>query len=412
MKYPGFYIHDAAAGTVVPQFQPLYPVLLALVISLAGERAALFLNPALALAGVLLLYRVACLSRGRTHGLVAAALLALNVVQVWNARFSTSEVAAQALLLAGFVFLADFLEDGDPAAGALSGLAFGLATAATVTTVLVVPFALAAAVRPGGGRAARPFVAALALALAQAALWSALIAPEYLASVTGFFPGLRRTLPVAVPALAALAWLGWVARGRLAAACASRAAAAGARRRVPPRAPLVRGGAAASRTRRAGARAREALPLPDAGGAPALRRGGRRDARPGRAARGDRPAARRRGDALLLPARAADVPDVPLHAAPLHAAGDTGHRLRRRARARRPALRAPAGGAGGRRRAAGRWPSPSRCWRTATCCACASTRGSALSSPVSTPTCPRGGSCCAKGGCPRISSSTRRGAAS
>jgi len=221
MKYPGFYIHDAAAGSVVPQFQPLYPVLLALVISLAGERAALFLNPALALAGLLLLYRLASLSRGRTHGLIAAALLALNVVQVWNARFSTSEMVAQALLLTGFVFLADFLEDGDPAAATLSGLAFGLAPAATVTAVLVVPFALAAAIRPGNGRASRPFVVALALTLAQAALWSALIAPEYLASVTAFFPDLWRSLPVAVPALAALAWLAWSERVRIAAACAS-----------------------------------------------------------------------------------------------------------------------------------------------------------------------------------------------
>lgn len=224
MKYPGLYIHDAAAGTVVPQFQPLYPVLVALVITLAGERAALFLNPALALAGVLLLYHLARLLRGRTHGLVAAALLALNVVQVWNARFSTSEMTAQALLLAGFVFLVDFLEDGDPAAGALSGLAIGLAPAATVTTVLVLPFALAAAWRPGGGRALRPFAAALALALAQSACWSAFIAPEYLASVTTFFPGLRRNLPVALTAFAVLAWFVWSARGRLAAMFASRAA--------------------------------------------------------------------------------------------------------------------------------------------------------------------------------------------
>ena len=224
LKYPGFYIHDAAVGTVVPQFQPLYPVLLALVISLAGERAALYLNPALALAGVLLLYRLVCPARGRTHGLVAASLLALNVVQVWNARFPTSEVLAQALLLTGFVFLAEFLEDGDRAAGALSGLAFGLATAATVTTVIVAPFALAAAFRPGDGRSSRPFVAALALTLTLTGFWSALIAPEYLASVSGFFPGLRHNLSIAVPLVAALAWLGWASRGRLAAACAARAA--------------------------------------------------------------------------------------------------------------------------------------------------------------------------------------------
>ena len=224
MKSPGFYIHDTVAGTVVPQFQPLYPVLLALVISLAGEPAALYLNTALALAGMLLLYRVGWRSRGRGHGLLAAALLAFNVVQIWSARFPTSEVLAQALLMAGIVLLGDFLEGGDPAAGALAGLAFGLAPAATVTTVLVAPFALIAAVGPGGARSPRPFVVALSLTLAQVGLWSALVAPAYLASVATFFPGLRRALPVAVASLTVAAWLCWAARVRLAAAWSSRAA--------------------------------------------------------------------------------------------------------------------------------------------------------------------------------------------
>ena len=221
LKYPGFYVRDAAGGTLVPQFQPLYPALLALLVALAGERAALFLNPALGLAAILLLYRIVSVARGRALGLGAAALFAFNVVQVWNARFPTSEMTAQALLLTGFVLLADFLVDGDPALGALAGLAFGLAPAATVTAVLVVPFALAAVLRPGGARAALPFVGALALALAQGALWSAWIAPEYLASVTIFFPGLRRDLLVALPAFAFFAWFVWSERRRFAAIAAT-----------------------------------------------------------------------------------------------------------------------------------------------------------------------------------------------
>lgn len=42
IKYPGFYVHDLEAGTLIPQFQPLYPVLLATAIGLFGDRAALY----------------------------------------------------------------------------------------------------------------------------------------------------------------------------------------------------------------------------------------------------------------------------------------------------------------------------------------------------------------------------------
>jgi 4-amino-4-deoxy-L-arabinose transferase-like glycosyltransferase len=191
IKYPGFYVHDPRAGTLIPQFQPLYPALLAAAIGIFGDRAALYVNPTFAIASLLLLFHLACAWRGRAFALAAAALLAFNVVQVWNSRFSTSEMTAQVILLAGFAFLEDFLTGGDAAAGALSGLAFGMAPMATVTTVLVLPFALAAALWPGGeeARAGRwAFAVALAVALSHLVLWSVFVDPKYIAQVTRFFP--------------------------------------------------------------------------------------------------------------------------------------------------------------------------------------------------------------------------------
>ena len=217
IKYPGFYVHDLAAGTLIPQFQPLYPVLLAVAIDLFGDRAALYLNPALALVALLLLFRLAHALRGRAFALAAAALLAFNVVQVWNSRFSTSEMTAQAILLAGFVFLEEAFDRGDATAGALAGLAFGLAPMATVTTVLVVPFALAAVIWPGGeaSRTVRAaFVAALSVALAHLACWSVLVDPKYLAQVIRFFPGTGPWLAAGFVLTALLALVGWKIRSR------------------------------------------------------------------------------------------------------------------------------------------------------------------------------------------------------
>ncbi|MHB8837261.1 MAG: hypothetical protein ACYC9Y_16350 [Candidatus Methylomirabilia bacterium] len=217
IKYPGFYVHDLAAGTLIPQFQPLYPALLAVAIGLFGNRAALYVNPAFAIASLLLLYHLAWVWRGRAFALAAAALLAFNVVQVWNSRFSTSEVTAQFLLLAGFVFLQDCLAGNDATAGALSGLAFGLAPMATVTTVLVLPFALAGALWPGGennrgGR--RAFAAALAVTLAHLVLWSVFVDPKYIAQVTRFFPDARLWLSAGVALLASVVWCAWSPRRR------------------------------------------------------------------------------------------------------------------------------------------------------------------------------------------------------
>jgi len=212
IKYPGFYVHDLKAGTLIPQFQPLYPALLAVAISLFGDRAALYVNPAFAIASLLLLFHLAWVWRGRAFALAAAALFAFNVVQVWNSRFSTSEMTAQVVLLAGFVFLEDFLARGDTTAGALSGLAFGMAPLATVTTVLVVPFAFAAAVWPGGGtpRAGRwAFTIALAVALSHLALWSVFVDPKYLAQVTHFFPDAPRWLIPGGTLFTTAAWVAW-----------------------------------------------------------------------------------------------------------------------------------------------------------------------------------------------------------
>ena len=103
MRVPGFMFNegDLAAGRITPQFYHLFPVWIALLAALLGNQGGLLATGLLGLFGV---WGVGMLGRrlaGPWVGLLAAALLALNGVQVWFSRYSTSEVAAQAVVFAG-----------------------------------------------------------------------------------------------------------------------------------------------------------------------------------------------------------------------------------------------------------------------------------------------------------------------
>ncbi|MEX2607382.1 MAG: hypothetical protein WD708_08555, partial [Kiritimatiellia bacterium] len=90
-------------GKVTPQFYHLYPSLMALVISLTGSvRAALWVNPLLNGVSILLMYRFAsCWTGHRRWGALAALLMLLLPLQIWQAKFSTAEMLAQVLILSG-----------------------------------------------------------------------------------------------------------------------------------------------------------------------------------------------------------------------------------------------------------------------------------------------------------------------
>jgi hypothetical protein len=103
LRVGGFFIYDGelSRGRVIPQFFHLYPAWIGLLASLLGLHGGLF---ATGLLGVLGVWGVGMLGRrlaGRWVGLLAALFLALNGVQVWFSRYTTSEVTAQYLTFAG-----------------------------------------------------------------------------------------------------------------------------------------------------------------------------------------------------------------------------------------------------------------------------------------------------------------------
>lgn len=97
---PGFYVTDPAQGQVTPQFYPLYPVWQAVALSLGGHnlQAALLTTGLWASLGGLGLYLTARQIGGPWAGSLALTGLALNGLQIWFARYPTTETLAQALL--------------------------------------------------------------------------------------------------------------------------------------------------------------------------------------------------------------------------------------------------------------------------------------------------------------------------
>ena len=118
-----------ADGLVVPQFFHLWPVWLAIGISMLGPVSGLAAAGLAGALGVLFTGLIGRRAGGSATGLLAAAFLALMTPQVWFSRMTTSEALAQALTLGGIWAMMCFADAGSSRErvwwGALAGGAFG-----------------------------------------------------------------------------------------------------------------------------------------------------------------------------------------------------------------------------------------------------------------------------------------------
>ena len=98
-RLPGIFVRDSDSGLIVPQFFHLWPSLLATSYDAGGFGAIGWTTPLVGVAGVLaftgLLRRVG----GVAAALVGGLLLATNMMQVWQAKYPTTETLAQALFV-------------------------------------------------------------------------------------------------------------------------------------------------------------------------------------------------------------------------------------------------------------------------------------------------------------------------
>lgn len=208
VRFPGFWVSDASAAEVVPQFYHLYPATLGFLGRLSGQTAMTYLNALLAVVSVLGVYLLGRRLAGVPAGVVAAAVLGVNMMQVWLAKYPTTEISTQLLLVLALLSLVAAIQTGRPALGALAGVALGVAwldRADGLLPVLLAVGVLAAAAALGRWRRLHTAVAAgLALTVPHA-LYQAFGPARPYTEIAGDLTPARLALAVGALALAALA---------------------------------------------------------------------------------------------------------------------------------------------------------------------------------------------------------------
>ena len=128
-RFMGFFIQDPETGRVVGQFPHLLPSSVAMGYGINGLTGARYVLGVWATLGVLAVYFAGARWLGRPSAAAAAALLSLNVIEVWFGRYPNAEVVMQTLVFAGLLANArahfDALQT-DRFFAALAGTLFGL----------------------------------------------------------------------------------------------------------------------------------------------------------------------------------------------------------------------------------------------------------------------------------------------
>ena len=141
--FPGFYVTEAAEGRLMPQFYPLHPVWQAVAHSFGGVESSLLLTGLWALLGGLAVY----LTIRELGGWEVAALgltgLSITALQLWFARYPTTEALTQFLLWTAIWSTLLWLKGRQPRAlwAMLAGVAFGQVLLVRIDTyfLLVIP---------------------------------------------------------------------------------------------------------------------------------------------------------------------------------------------------------------------------------------------------------------------------------
>ena len=124
---PAFYVPATPAGLIIPQFYPLHPVWQAVAYALGGLRAELLMTPLWGFLGALAVYFTTRRLWGWRAGMLALTALSVTALQVWFARYPTTEMLTQYLLWTGIWALIAWMDKQEPRGlwAALAGAALG-----------------------------------------------------------------------------------------------------------------------------------------------------------------------------------------------------------------------------------------------------------------------------------------------
>jgi hypothetical protein len=241
VRFPGLSASPVADGRSVPAFYHLYPALTAPAAAIAGERGVVNVNPLVAILTSMALLTAAWRAFGPLTGGLVGLLAATNMVDVWHARYPTTEALTQLLVVGAVlgVVLAAHTRWRLPAgaAGAATGLVFLARPDGALIVGMAVVGLAALAVAGRFDRRATWFAVGLVAVLPHALVQAYVIASQY---TEGHIPRAGVLLgALAVPALTAVAVAvvrhrdpdGWAGAARRPLIVVDRAVAAASTRR-------------------------------------------------------------------------------------------------------------------------------------------------------------------------------------
>jgi hypothetical protein len=214
-RFPGIWVKDRDTARSILQFYHLWPALLASAFQAGGYTGMVNLTPLCGLLAVLLVVLAVRRAFGLVAGAVAGLLLATNMLQVWHAKYPSSEVFTQLLISGALLGVVLAIRSGwRPAAGA-AGLLLGLVYLARADALLLLLLACGVgcallATRRFDARAGW-FAAGLAITMPYGLFQAYVLARRY--TLTNHVPDFPVVLTALVGGLALAVLLGRVAPG-------------------------------------------------------------------------------------------------------------------------------------------------------------------------------------------------------
>ena len=141
-RFPAIWIGDRDAQRIVLQFYHLWPALLASAFEAGGYTGLANLTPLCGVLAVLLVTLAARRAFGLLAGALAGLLLATNMLQVWQAKYPSSETFAQLVVSGALLGLIVALQTGWRPAAGLAGLLLGVSYLARPDSLLLILLAL------------------------------------------------------------------------------------------------------------------------------------------------------------------------------------------------------------------------------------------------------------------------------
>ncbi len=137
-RFPGAWIDEGGTDRVTPQFFHFLPSLMATAVDVAGRHAAFHLNPLLGALSVVAFTLAIRRGFGTTVAAVAGGLLAISMPQVWQAKYPSTEILAQLLIVGALLAITVAIEARSRTAALVGGVLIGTGLLARPDGLLLV----------------------------------------------------------------------------------------------------------------------------------------------------------------------------------------------------------------------------------------------------------------------------------